>query len=235
MNERLRTAPGWDIIEGDYYEAGEGKPACAYERRAFSAPESLFALADGYLGLRGAAEEIPRSPGDGRGTYVNGYYERSPIAYGEDAYGYARWHETIVDLPDGLGVELEIDGRPLAAYGRFVGMAFQIVDDIINLCPDEGDNKDAFNDILEGKYTLPLVILFQQRPEVLRKVTTLPDPEEQRLYLMAELSPEILRLSRDKAREYLDGSIQALHRARLHTDALANVPVQIIGQVSNRF
>jgi len=79
------------------------------------------------------------------------------------------------------------------------------------------------------------VILFQQRPEVLRKVTTLPDPEEQRLYLMAELSPEILRLSRDKAREYLDGSIQALHRARLHTDALANVPVQIIGQVSNRF
>lgn len=118
MNERLRTAPGWDIIEGDYYEAGEEKPAGAYGRRAFSAPESLFALADGYLGLRGAADEIPRSPGDGRGTYVNGYYERSPIAYGEDAYGYARWHETIVDLPDGLGVELEIGGRPLAAVGR---------------------------------------------------------------------------------------------------------------------
>lgn len=118
MNERLRIEPGWDILEGSYYETGEGKPAGAYERAAFAAPESVFALSDGYLGLRGAAEETPRGPADGRGTYVNGFYESGPIAYGEDAYGYARRHETIVDLPDGLGVELEIDGRPLQAGGR---------------------------------------------------------------------------------------------------------------------
>lgn len=123
----------------------------------------------------------------------------------------------------------------LTAYGRNVGMAFQIVDDIINVCPDEKDNKDAFNDILEGKSTLPLVLLFRQRPEVLRKVAALSAPEEQRQYLMAELGPDILRLSRDKAREYLDTSIQALHRAGLQTRELADIPGQIIGQVMDRF
>ncbi|HNR50562.1 MAG TPA: polyprenyl synthetase family protein, partial [Deltaproteobacteria bacterium] len=50
----------------------------------------------------------------------------------------------------------------LVTYGRAVGMGFQIVDDIINLAPSQDDNKDPFNDILEGKSTLPLVIIFQE-------------------------------------------------------------------------
>lgn len=123
----------------------------------------------------------------------------------------------------------------LAAYGRGIGMAFQIVDDIINVCPDKEDNKDAFNDILEGKSTLPLVLLFRQRPEVLREVATLAGPEEHKRYLMGELKQDILQLSRDKAQEYLDESLHALEEAGILNDELAEIPDQIIGQVTNRF
>lgn len=210
------------LLAGDFISASAIETMCSLGnmRLALSMVQTIKKMAEGEL----RELEHTTSFHDSMETYLDIIYLKTASLFELCSLGTG----ILAGLPEET---LEL----LVAYGRFVGMAFQIVDDIINLCPDEGDNKDAFNDILEGKSTLPLVILFQQRPEVLRKVTTLPDPEEQRLYLMAELSPEILRLSRDKAREYLDGSIQALHRARLHTDALANVPVQIIGQVSNRF
>ncbi len=34
------------------------------------------------------------------GTIVNGFYETRPIVYGEAAVGYAKNHQTIVNLPD---------------------------------------------------------------------------------------------------------------------------------------
>ncbi|HPC48391.1 MAG TPA: polyprenyl synthetase family protein [Deltaproteobacteria bacterium] len=122
----------------------------------------------------------------------------------------------------------------LASYGRSVGMAFQIVDDIINLCPDASDNKDAFNDILEGKSTLPLVLLFRLRPDALRQVNGLSDPEERKRFLVGLLDPEILRRSRDSALEYLDRAVDDIRRAGVWTEGLAGIPAQIIDQIDKR-
>jgi len=123
----------------------------------------------------------------------------------------------------------------LASFGRFIGMGFQIVDDIINISPDESDNKDAFNDILEGKSTLPLVILFKQRPEVLRKIALLPGPGEKKGYIVSELGTDILCRSRTIAQEYLDKSLQILKESGFLTDELSDIPHQIIAQVKARF
>lgn len=123
----------------------------------------------------------------------------------------------------------------LASFGRFIGMGFQIVDDIINVSPDESDNKDAFNDILEGKSTLPLVILFKQRPEVLREIALLPGPEEKKGYIVSELGTDILCRSRTIAQEYLDKSLQILKESGYLTDELSDIPHQIIAQVKARF
>ncbi len=123
----------------------------------------------------------------------------------------------------------------LASFGRFIGMGFQIVDDIINISPDESDNKDAFNDILEGKSTLPLVILFKQRPEVLREIALLPGPEEKKGYIVSELGTDILCRSRTIAQEYLDKSLQILKESGFLTDELSDIPHQIIAQVKARF
>lgn len=43
--------------------------------------ETMFALSNGYLGIRGAVEE--GTPVREAGTYLNGFYEHRPISYGE--------------------------------------------------------------------------------------------------------------------------------------------------------
>ena len=73
--------------------------------------ESVFALGNGYLGVRGAPEE--GAPAYDAGTVLNGFYETWPIVYPEDAYGLARTGQTIVAPPDGSIVRLFADGEPL--------------------------------------------------------------------------------------------------------------------------
>jgi alpha,alpha-trehalose phosphorylase len=67
--------------------------------------ETLFALGNGYLGLRGTFEE-----GLGRhsveGTYINGFYESAPIVYGEKFIGYAENKQTILNLANAKAVRL---------------------------------------------------------------------------------------------------------------------------------
>ena len=74
--------------------------------------ETLFTLANGYLGLRGDAEESEGS--FHKGTYINGFYDSEPITYGETAFGYAKNHETILNIPDPKRIELEVDGLPFS-------------------------------------------------------------------------------------------------------------------------
>ncbi len=54
-------------------------------------------------------------------------------------------------------------------FGEMVGMAFQIVDDILDYTPDNNTGKPAANDIKERKITLPLIITLQKADEALRK------------------------------------------------------------------
>jgi octaprenyl-diphosphate synthase len=123
----------------------------------------------------------------------------------------------------------------LSTFGKYIGMGFQIVDDIINVSPTAGDNKDAFNDILEGKSTLPIVILFKRSPDSLKEVLTMKDPVEKKDFLVSKLSAEILRESREMARDYLDKSIKALDGIGCLTPELADVPNQIMGHIIDRF
>jgi octaprenyl-diphosphate synthase len=123
----------------------------------------------------------------------------------------------------------------LSAFGRFIGMGFQIVDDIINLSPIPGDNKDAFNDILEGKSTLPIVILFKHMPEVLQEVLSFTDPIVKKDLIVSKLTTDILRESRDVAGDYLDKSIQVMEETGYLTPDLASIPHQIMSHIKDRF
>jgi len=74
--------------------------------------ETLFTLANGYLGLRGDFEEAEGTYH--KGTYINGFYDSEPIIYGESAYGFAENHETILNLPDPKRIELEVGNLPFS-------------------------------------------------------------------------------------------------------------------------
>ena len=72
--------------------------------------ETIFSLANGHLGLRGNLEE--EAGNIGHGTYVNGYYEEAPIAYGEIAHAYAKNHQVLLNVADGKRIQLHVGDDP---------------------------------------------------------------------------------------------------------------------------
>ncbi|HEY0217003.1 MAG TPA: glycosyl hydrolase family 65 protein, partial [Cellulomonas sp.] len=73
--------------------------------------ETLFAIGNGYLGMRGNVEEGRDS--HSHGTFVNGFHETWPIRHAEEAYGFARVGQTIVNVPDAKILRLYVDDEPL--------------------------------------------------------------------------------------------------------------------------
>ncbi|GAA4816270.1 glycoside hydrolase family 65 protein [Nocardioides caeni] len=73
--------------------------------------ESLFSVGNGYLGLRGNYSESRDAHLDG--TFVNGFHETWPISHAEEAYGFARIGQTIVNVPDPKVIRLYVDDEPL--------------------------------------------------------------------------------------------------------------------------
>src|SRR5918912_1488732 len=88
----------WQIAEREVLPADAG------------ALESVFAVANGWLGLRGAPEE--GAPAHAPGVTLNGLHETWPIVYPEDAYGLARTGQAVVNATDGSIVRLSVDGEP---------------------------------------------------------------------------------------------------------------------------
>jgi alpha,alpha-trehalose phosphorylase len=76
--------------------------------------ETICALANGYLGLRGDFEE--GTPVSKPGVFLNGFYETWPIVYGEAAYGFAKTGQTIVNATDGKIIRLYVDDEPLEIH-----------------------------------------------------------------------------------------------------------------------
>ncbi|EAP98008.1 trehalose phosphorylase [Janibacter sp. HTCC2649] len=73
--------------------------------------ESLFSVGNGYLGLRGNYEESRDAHVDG--SYINGFHETWPITHAEEAYGFARVGQTIVNIPDAKVIRLYVNDEPL--------------------------------------------------------------------------------------------------------------------------
>jgi alpha,alpha-trehalose phosphorylase len=73
--------------------------------------ETLFSVGNGYLGLRGNVEEGRDS--FSHGTFVNGFHETWPIQHAEEAFGFARVGQTIVNAPDAKVIRLYVDDEPL--------------------------------------------------------------------------------------------------------------------------
>ena len=71
---------------------------------------ALFSIGNGFIGIRGPGEaaEAPK-------VYLNGVYERVPIAYHEAAHGYARESDLRLAVADATRPAIRIGGLPLGA------------------------------------------------------------------------------------------------------------------------
>jgi alpha,alpha-trehalose phosphorylase len=92
-------ADPWALVESRFSDADLGTT------------ETLFAVANGYLGMRGNVEEGRDSYA--HGTFINGFHETWPIQHAEEAYGFARTGQTIVNAPDAKLIRLYVDDEPL--------------------------------------------------------------------------------------------------------------------------
>ncbi|WP_241681354.1 glycoside hydrolase family 65 protein [Pseudactinotalea terrae] len=82
-----------------------------YSAEDLGVTETLFAVGNGYLGLRGNCEEGRDT--HAHGTFVNGFHETWQIRHAEEAFGFARTGQTIVNAPDVKTIKLYVDDEPL--------------------------------------------------------------------------------------------------------------------------
>jgi alpha,alpha-trehalose phosphorylase len=72
--------------------------------------ESIFALSNGHIGLRGNLDE--GDPHGLPGTYLNSMYEVRPLPYAEAGYGYPDSGQTVINVTNGKIIRLLVDDEP---------------------------------------------------------------------------------------------------------------------------
>ena len=78
--------------------------------------ESVFALSNGHLGLRGTLDE--GDPHGVPGSYLNSLFELRPLPYAEAGYGYPESGQSIVNVTNGTIIRLLVDDQPFdVRYG----------------------------------------------------------------------------------------------------------------------
>lgn len=89
----------WDITETEF------------KRENNYRNEAIFALGNGYIGMRGNFEEGYWGPPETglEGTYLNGFYESEVIKYPEIAYGYAKKSQTMLNVTNGKIIKLYLE------------------------------------------------------------------------------------------------------------------------------
>ncbi|WP_411720635.1 glycoside hydrolase family 65 protein [Mycetocola sp.] len=90
----------WRLIETEYSSGDLG------------VTESLFAVGNGFLGMR--ANNAEGRTAHEHGTYVNGLHETWKIRHAEQAYGFAEVGQTMVNAPDSKVMRLYVDDEPLS-------------------------------------------------------------------------------------------------------------------------
>jgi alpha,alpha-trehalose phosphorylase len=72
--------------------------------------ESVFALSNGHIGVRGNLDE--GEPHGIPGSYLNSFYEVRPLPYAEAGYGYPDVGQTVINVTNGKLIRLLIDDSP---------------------------------------------------------------------------------------------------------------------------
>jgi alpha,alpha-trehalose phosphorylase len=79
--------------------------------------ESVFALSNGHIGMRGNLDE--GEPHGIPGMYLNSFYEQRPLPYAEAGYGYPEEGQTVVNVTDGKLIRVLVNDEPLdVRYGE---------------------------------------------------------------------------------------------------------------------
>ena len=215
-----------DLIDGS--QLRRGKPTL---NATWSTPATvltgdfLFSQA-AWLGAQVGSAEVMRMFASTLSTIVNGeitqIFERNSLT-SREAYMNRIYAKTasMFELAARAAVVLVGEkreyGEALRSYGYGIGMAFQMVDDILDFSSDsESLGKPAASDLRLGLITLPPLYYLEAYPEderlkQLQKGSKLP--EEDLAALIADIrASDAMENAKQEARELADQAIEALER-----------------------
>ena len=108
------------MIDADVFSV-EPWAVCEHELHLdlLAETESIFALSNGHIGLRGNLDE--GEPAGAPGTFLNSFYEVRPLPYAELAYGNPEAGQTMINVTNGKVFRLLVDDEPFdVRYGKLV-------------------------------------------------------------------------------------------------------------------
>ncbi|MEE2961775.1 MAG: polyprenyl synthetase family protein [Myxococcota bacterium] len=130
-----------------------------------------------------------------------------------DAYHYIIYGKTASIFEWGLSAGARVAGLSqeaidgFAGYGKAVGMAFQLVDDILDLTADDAAlGKIGLADLRDGKLTWPLILATEENPGLERELDRLVKSADDEVDLSSVraqiLATDCIERSQIKARAY---------------------------------
>ncbi len=198
---RMRYGNGLAVLTGDYCYA-RALQAVAY----LDDPRAIRTMADAVT--RMAEGEVAQLHVAGECDLDR---ERYYMVIDRKTAALIAWCSAVAHLvpPD--------QGEALARYGREVGYAFQIADDIIDYNLDiEDSGKARGQDLREGKVTLPLIFACERDPEVRAQLEALlregPPAQDRALapLIDAVVASGGLDDARRQAHTHVEAAIEAL-------------------------
>ena len=139
-----------------------------------------------------------------------------------------------------LGALLSAAGDEAAAavgeYGRLIGLAFQVFDDILDCSGEQADTgKRPGADVRDGTITLPLIFALEARPDLAQALVRPElDDDEVAAVLEAAADAGALRRARDVALGYIGQARTVLRRCPdvVERELLEQIAAQVVDRYS---
>lgn len=195
-----RWSPGATVLTGDYvfaraaYLASRTGSVRLMQRFA----ETLMVICNGEV----------RQMFDGRGRRVS-RREYEQRIYSKTASLIAMSTEAGAILANAD----EGTSGALLTYGERLGLAFQIVDDVLDFVADEGTlGKPVGSDLRQGLVTLPLLLFLEEEPDHPALCRALQNPSEEavREAVQAVAGSDAIGRALEVARDYAESAVAAL-------------------------
>ncbi len=113
--------------------------------------------------------------------------------------------------------------HPLRRYGHFIGMAFQITDDILDLVADQQElGKPVGSDLRQGIVTLPIILALEQSPkkERIREIVAQKEKTDQ------EIEEVIALVSENGLEQAKNVALRYIQKAKGQLSLLPNIPAK---------